>query len=164
MQLKQSLVRSLCQAGFDLPQSQPGGTPRLLNSLYLAVPISCLVLLVCLLTLSVASHAGAAPEASDPALGLDDGAFAGFVDVHTTDTRVLAVGPLTVSLEATGLGAYNAASLRIYTRNDAQPARSGMVGQSVPSETVPVKVWTPNFGQGHDNDHDGIPDVLDDRN
>ncbi|MCP4361136.1 MAG: hypothetical protein GY796_24270, partial [Chloroflexi bacterium] len=100
-------------------------------------------------------------------LEVDTSSFVGFVDVYVTDTRVLATGAMTINLEALNLDGYNAASLRVYTINDpGDPGtvRQGMVGQSVPTQTVPFKVWTPNFGLGIDDDGDGAPDVDNDLN
>ncbi|MEZ4641765.1 MAG: PKD domain-containing protein [Chloroflexota bacterium] len=98
---------------------------------------------------------------------LEATAFSGFETVTTTDTRVLATGQVTIAIHAAGLDVYNAASLRVYTQNDpGNPTRvrRGMIGQTVSTETIPIKVWTSNFGMGIDNDGDGLPDVDNDLN
>jgi len=128
----------------------------------------CIALAGSLVILSLFKpDASAAPAAVSVQISIDTSSFAGFSGVSVTDTRVLATGAAMVTLHASGLSAYNAASLRVYTNNDpGNPSRTrhGMVGQTVPTEMVPFKVWTPNFGPGIDNDHDGVPDVDNDRN
>lgn len=107
------------------------------------------------------------PYALNVDIGLDTGSFIGFSAASTTDTRVLATGQVTVNLNVTGFGDHNAASLRVYTENDlAQPTtvRRGMVGQTIPTQTIPLKIWTPNFGVGVDTNGDGVPDVDNDLN
>ncbi|KAA3660356.1 MAG: hypothetical protein DWQ10_06860, partial [Calditrichaeota bacterium] len=91
----------------------------------------------------------------------------------TTDTRTLVSGVLFASVKATGLRSYNpawdcnAVTIRAYTdnsRGDTTQIKHGLVGQTNSVQSVPVKVWTPNFGAGIDNDSDGIPDIDNDLN
>jgi len=121
----------------------------------------CIALAGSLMMLSLFKpDASAAPTAVSVQIDVITSSFAGFSGVSTTDTRVLAAGSVMVNLRATGLDAYNAASLRIYTKNDPgspDHVRDGMVGQAIPTDTVPIRVWTPNFGPdvdvpGVDND------------
>lgn len=134
----------------------------------LAIFIGCTALVGSLMVLSLfRPDATAAATDVSVDISVDTSSFAGFSSVYITDTRVLATGPVTIALQATGLNAYNAASLRVYTENDpGEPGRvrRGMVGQTVPTDTVPFKVWTPNFGPGIDHDDDGVPDVDNDLN
>lgn len=106
-------------------------------------------------------------------LSIDQNSFIGFSNVHTTDTRVLAEGTVYVTLEATGIRHvdstldHDAATLRVYTENDPEDTnvvRLGMVGDLDPDWTVPLKVWTLNFGPGIDANGDSIPDVDNDLN
>jgi hypothetical protein len=75
---------------------------------------------------------------------------------------MMATGVITLTPAAFGLYPYDAASLRVYTMNSSSPP--GLVGAQYPSATVPLKVWTPNYGYGIDGDGDGIPDVTNDTN
>ncbi len=130
----------------------------------LAISVCSIVLLGSLISLPVGSNASKNLQPPSVNISIDTSSFTGFGNVDTTATRVLATGRVMVNLQATGLSGYKAASLRLYTKNDpGDPTRvrRGMVGQTVPTDTVPFKVWTPNFG---DNGSNGVPDVDNDLN
>jgi hypothetical protein len=128
----------------------------------------CYIALIGFLLLSpFRPSVSAAPTNDSVVIDVDTSSFTGFIDVYTTNTRVLANGLVTVTLQADGLDDYNAASLRVYTENDPSDpnrVRRGMVGQDALTDTIPFKIWTPNFGSGVDNDGDGVPDVDNDWN
>lgn len=106
------------------------------------------------------------PLSSNISIQVDTSAFGGFTNVDTTATRVMATGLVTINLQATGLNDYNAASLRVYTDNmiDSGVSERGMVGQTDPSDKIALKVWTPNYGLGEDQNGDKVPDIENDRN
>ena len=109
----------------------------------------------------------------DGTISLDVSGLTQTTTMNTTDTRILVSGTLFASARATGLRSINAASdhnalaIRTYTDNNpGSPSviQHGLVGQSDPNQTVAVKVWTSNFGDGIDDNADGIPDVDNDAN
>jgi hypothetical protein len=133
----------------------------------LAIVVCSVLLFGSLVYLPARSDASGTLQNSSVDLSINTASFMGFGTVGTTSTRVLASGWVMINLQATGLDDYDAASLRVYTENDAgDPGtlRRGMVGQTEPTDTVPFKLWTPNFGMGIDNDGDGVPDVESDLN
>ncbi len=94
-------------------------------------------------------------------------------NITTTDTRVLVSGTVSATIKATGLRShnatynYNALTVRVYTENNlSNPGlvQNGLKGLTNTSQSIPVKVWVPNFGPGVDANNDGIPDVDNDKN
>ena|GEM_PF-4165029 len=109
----------------------------------------------------------------DGSVSLDVGSLQTQTAMLTTDTRLLVSGTLYASIEASGLRSYNSAndynavSIRTYTKNNPQNSQivqMGLPGQTNPDQAVHLKVWTPNYGTGVDNDADGIPDIDNDLN
>ncbi len=120
-----------------------------------------------LITASDTSRARYVVQNPSVNITVDSNSFAGFSNVETIDTRALATGLVTINLQASGLNGYNAASLRVYTENNSgnpDVIQHGLVGQTVSTQTIPFKVWTPNYGLGIDGNGDGVPDIENDIN
>ena len=100
-------------------------------------------------------------------LAVDDVSFDGFFFPESYPQRTLAGGVIMLDMSAYGLYPYDAATIRVYTRNDADDPsllHLGMTGTLDRDKTVPLRIHTPNFGNGIDADGDGIPDIDNDSN
>lgn len=103
----------------------------------------------------------------DGSVTMNTGTMGSTFNLNSTDTRRVA-GVAYATIEGEGFhdvlasNDVDAIAVRAFTTHAS--GKDGLVGETDPSQTIPFKIWTPNFGPGEGQGPTAIPDVDNDNN